>query len=78
MNSANYDTHHSFATNVFDWKQLRLDLTDTCPDFCTYSHGLVFVLPPLNLNCATMNVIDHIYIGILSRTVHITITFVTQ
>ena len=40
---------------------------------CLYSHGLVSTLPPANYSRATMNVIDHIYIGILTRTAHITI-----
>ena len=66
-------THRSITTATSEWNHLKPDLTETSPDFCAYSHGLVSTLPPANYSRATMNVIDHIYIGILPPTVHIKI-----
>ena len=65
--------HRSIITATSAWHHLKPDLTETSPDFCAYSHGFVYTLPPANYSRATMNVIDHIYIGILPRTAHITI-----
>ena len=42
-------------------------------DYLTYSHGLVSSLPPVNYSRASMNFIDHTYIGVLPRSVHTTI-----
>ena len=57
--------HHSITSNVSNWKEVRPDLTYTCPDYCSYSHDLVSTLPPQNYSRATMKVIDYIYIDIL-------------
>ena len=53
------------------------------PDIMNYTHKLLSTLPPSNYSCATMNVINHIYIGILPRSTHVIIqqyicTFVTE
>ena len=63
----------SIATTNSVWSHLKPDLHVTFSDFRTYSHGLVSTLLPANYSRATMNVIGHIFIGILSRTSHITI-----
>ena len=58
-------------------------MTTESPELLTYTHGLVSSLPPTNYTRATMNVTDHIYIGILPRSAHALIRqhfslFVTQ
>ena len=55
--------HHSITSLVIDWTRLLL----------MYTHGLVSSLPPANYSRETMNVINHIYIGILPRSIHATI-----
>ena len=76
-------THRSITTDVIDWTRLRPHINVDSLDLLTYTHGLVSLLPPVNYTQATMNVIDHIYIGILPRSVHTLIRqhfslFVTQ
>ena len=65
--------HRSITTTNSAYRHLKPALNETCPDCRAYSRGLVFTLPPANYSRATMNVIDHIYIGIMPRTAHITI-----
>ena len=55
------------------WQRIRPHLTQDSADILTYTHGLVSSLPPANYSRATMNVIDHIYIGILPRSLHTSI-----
>ena len=62
---------------------LRPLMTSDSADLLTYTHGLVSSLPPANYSRASMNVIDHTYIGILPRSLHANIrkffsAFVTQ
>ena len=52
---------------------LRPDLNSQSPDYLTYTHGLVPTLPPANYSRATMNIVDHIYIGILPKSAHVSI-----
>ena len=80
MNPHNY---RSITTRQSVWNEMRPDLTADSPDFRTYIHGLVFIIPHTNYIYTTMNVIDHIYIGILLRSANKTINrcssaFVTQ
>ena len=53
-----------------DWTRLRPHMTVDSPDLLVYTHGLVSSLSPANYTRATMNVIDHIYIGIIPRSTH--------
>ena len=53
--------------------RLRPQMTHDSADLLTYKHSLVSSLPPANYSRVFMNVIDHIYIGILPRSVHTTI-----
>ena len=48
-------------------------MTHDSADLLTYTHGLVSSLPPANYSRASMNVINHIYIGIIPRSLHATI-----
>ena len=63
-------THRSITTSVIEWIRLRHHMNVDRPDLLTYTHGLVSSLSPVNYTRATMNVIDHIYIGILPRSTH--------
>ena len=62
--------HHSITSSETVWHSLRPTMTTESPELLTYTHGLVSSLPPANYTRATMNVIDHIYIGILPRSAH--------
>ena len=58
-------------------------MDEDSPELLTYTHGLVSSLPPVNYTRYIMNVIDHIYIGIILRSAHTLIMqhfslFVTQ
>ena len=66
-----------------EWNGLRPLLTTDSADLLTYTHGLVSSLTPLNYSRVSMNLIDHLYFGILPRSLHATIrkffsAFVTQ
>ena len=65
--------HRSITSLLTAWTRIRPNLTHDSADILTYTHGLVSSLPPANYSRATMNVIDHIYIGILPRSMHTTI-----
>ena len=56
------------------WHHLRPTMTPDCSDYLAYSHGLVYSLPPANYSRASMNFIDHTYIGVLPRSSHSTAT----
>ena len=76
-------THRSITTSVIEWTRLRPHMNEDSPELLIYTHGLVSSLPPANYTRASMNVIDHIYIGILPRSAHALIRqyfshFVTQ
>ena len=75
--------HRSITTRRSVWNEMRPERTADSLDFRTYIHGLVFIIPHTNYIYTTMNVIDHIYIGILLRSANKTINrcssaFVTQ
>ena len=65
--------HRSITSLLPTWIRIRPHLTHDSADILTYAHGLVSSLPPANYSRTTMNVIDHIYIGILPRSMHTTI-----
>ena len=65
--------HRSLASLLTAWTNIRPHLTHDSVDILTYTHGLVSSLTPANYSWASMNVIDHIYIGILPRSMHTTI-----
>ena len=76
-------TYRSITSLAEDWVRIRPNMTPDSPDCMTYTHGLVFSLPPSNYSRVIINVIDHIYIGILPQSTHTTIrhqfsAFVTQ
>ena len=65
--------HRGITTTTSAWYHLKPDLTERCPDFRAYFHGMVPTLPLANYSRGTVNVIDHIDIRILPRISHITI-----
>ena len=65
--------HCSTTSNVIHRGRLQPSMTPDSPYFMLYTHGLVSTLPPENYSRATMNIIDHPYIGILSWYSHTTI-----
>ena len=69
----NPHNHLNITSTLSAWNELWPTMTPRSPDIPTYTHGLVSTLPPTNYNRATMNHIDHIYIGILSWSNHATI-----
>ena len=65
--------YHSITFRLTTWTRIRPHLTHDSADILTYNHRLVSSLHPANYSRATMNVIDHIYIDILPRSMHTTI-----
>jgi len=66
-------THRNITTYPIAWHHLHPTMTPACSDYLAYSHGLVSSLPPVNYSRASMNFIDHTYIGVLPRSAHTTI-----
>ena len=64
--------HRSITSLVTEWNRLRPLLTTDSADLLTYTLGLVSSLPPANYSRASMNMVDHLYIGILPRSLHTT------
>ena len=76
-------SHHSVTSIIAQLSELRPTMTHKSPRMLTYTHGLVFTLPPANYSRETLKCIDHIHISILPRFAHTVIkqyisTFVTQ
>ena len=65
--------HRSITSLLTEWNRLRSLMTHDSADLLIYTHGLVLSLPLANYSRESMNVINHIYIGILPRSLHATI-----
>ena len=75
--------HCSITSIVTKWNMTRPLLTTGSVDLLTYIHGKISSLSPANYSRVSMNMIDHLCIGILPRSLHATIrqffsAFVTQ
>ena len=48
-----------------EWARVPHNIRSNNPALLAYTYGLVTALPPNNYSCTTMNIIDHLYIGVL-------------
>ena len=71
--NVSHRTHRNITTCLTAWRHLRPTMTLDCSDYLAYSNGLVSSLPQDNYSRASMNFIDHTYIGVLPRSAHTTI-----
>lgn len=62
--------HWSICNELNTWSHSPHHIRPNNPAFLLYTHGLVTVLPPNNYTRNTMNIIDHMYIGILLPLFH--------
>lgn len=71
--------HRSITSIVTKWNMTRPLLTTGSADLLTYIHGKISSLSPANYSRVSMNMIDHLYIGILPRSLRQFFSaFVTQ